>query len=430
MKEFKGDKLNKFFWKYEEALKFLENLVGSFMSSVEASDEHNPIEHCNGRIKSLDSINDKLMKRGLEFNEYNIENNLMDVAGIRIVCHFMNDLDRMIELIHNNPFIQVIEEKDYINNPKASGYSSYHMIVRVPVVDNDNIIYVPAEVQIRTLAMDLYASLEHKTRYKKDVELSSDMNKTIEAIRKRTVNMDMDLKKIIDVSFKDSKTIVTADSLLYDLSMSSKVTGDMLEKYNLGLNNLKCIINEIFSGYSTYEKNSIEDVKFRLKRPKSICKKLISKGILDIDEESIDNNLNDVIGGRIVCSFLSDMNAIIESIVSYFGPDNVIIKDYVSNPKPSGYSSYHILVKVPVYYKGGYVFVNAEIQIRTKAMNMWASFHHKLCYKKETSLEIEEMLRRWAYKIGEIDSAYDSIYQKVKNDIGMDKPKCLSKVKS
>ena len=151
---------------------------------------------------------------------------------------------------------------------------------------------------------------------------------------------------------------------------------------------------------------------------------------MDINEESIDNNLNDVIGGRIVCSFLSDMDAIIESIVSYFGPDNVIIKDYVSNPKPSGYSSYHILVKVPVYYKGEYVFVNAEIQIRTKAMNMWASFHHKLCYKKETSLEIEEMLRRWAYKIGEIDSAYDSIYQEVKNDIGMDKPKCLSKVKS
>ena len=100
MKEFKGDKLNRFFWKYEEALKFLENLVGSFMRSVDASDEHNPIEHCSGRIKSIDSINNKLMKRGLEFNEYNIENNLMDVAGIRIVCHFMNDLDRMIELIH------------------------------------------------------------------------------------------------------------------------------------------------------------------------------------------------------------------------------------------------------------------------------------------------------------------------------------------
>ena len=72
MKEFKGDKLNRFFWKYEEALKFLENLVGSFMSSVDASDEHNPIEHCSGRIKSIDSINNKLMKRGLEFNEYKV----------------------------------------------------------------------------------------------------------------------------------------------------------------------------------------------------------------------------------------------------------------------------------------------------------------------------------------------------------------------
>ena len=123
------------------------------------------------------------------------------------------------------------------------------------------------------------------------------------------------------------------------------------------------------------------------------------------------------------------MDNIIESIISYFGEDNVIIKDYVKNPKESGYSSYHIIVKVPVYYKEETIFVNAEIQVRTKAMNMWASFHHKLCYKKETTPEIEEMLKEWAYEIRKIDKSYDDIYRKVYKYIGMDKPKSLARIK-
>ena len=141
-----------------------------------------------------------------------------------------------------------------------------------------------------------------------------------------------------------------------------------------------------------------------------------------MDESTIDNNLNDVIGGRIVCSFLSDMNAIIAAIVEYFGASNVRIKDYVTSPKPNGYSSYHILVKIPVYYKGKTEFLNAEIQVRTKAMNMWASFHHKLCYKKEISsndmenIRIAGILRDWALKISKIDEEYDNIYRSIKNN--------------
>lgn len=429
MEKFDYNKKDKFFWKYNDALEHLEKIVSSFIREVEYDDEHNPIEHYSSRIKSIESIYEKLQKRGLEFNAYNIENNLMDVAGIRIVCHFKNDLYRMIELIRKDLSIDVVCEKDYINNPKKSGYSSYHMIVKVPIIDNDKFIYVPVEIQIRTLAMDLYASLEHKTRYKKDVYLTDEMNETIYDIRQKTVNMDNELKNIIDESAMVSKTIKSKDSLLYDLGLSSKIDADMLEKYDLGLEKLKCILKEIFTGYSIEEKNSMEDVKYRRKTPKSIYKKLVSKGVFDFSEDSIDKNLNDVIGGRIVCSFLSDMDNIIESIISYFGEDNVIIKDYVKNPKESGYSSYHIIVKVPVYYKEETIFVNAEIQVRTKAMNMWASFHHKLCYKKETTPEIEEMLKEWAYEIRKIDKSYDDIYRKVYKYIGMDKPKSLARIK-
>ena len=154
MEKFDYNKKDKFFWKYNDALEHLEKIVSSFIREVEYDDEHNPIEHYSSRIKSIESIYEKLQKRGLEFNAYNIENNLMDVAGIRIVCHFKNDLYRMIELIRKDLSIDVVCEKDYINNPKKSGYSSYHMIVKVPIIDNDKFIYVPVEIQIRTLAKE------------------------------------------------------------------------------------------------------------------------------------------------------------------------------------------------------------------------------------------------------------------------------------
>ena len=427
MNEIGDEKLNKFLWKYKEALNFLENQIGSFVRSIDANGEYNPIEHFSGRIKSIDSIKGKLNRRGLEFSVDSIANNLEDIAGVRIVCHFMNDLNKMIEFIHKNPFIEVVEVEDYISNPKDSGYLSYHMTVKVPVMDDKQVVYVPAEIQIRTMAMDMWASLEHKISYKHDLDkkipdkgVYYKIRSIIKKISLETIKMDMELKNIIDELEKNDENVLEGEN--YNISGGCVVSSDVMEKYNLGLNSLKCIINEIFSGFNEEEKKSIELLKFRLKEPKSICKKLMSKNIYNVDESTIDNNLNDVIGGRIVCSFLSDMDAIIDAIVGYFGASNVRIKDYVTNPKPNGYSSYHILVKIPVYYKGKMEFLNAEIQVRTKAMNMWASFHHKLCYKKEISsndienIRIAGILSDWALKINEIDEEYDSIYRSIKNN--------------
>ena len=409
MNKIGDEKLDKFLWKYREALNFLENQIGSFVSSIDANGEYNPVEHFSGRIKSIDSIRGKLNRRGLEFSLDSIANNLEDIAGVRIVCHFMNDLNKMIEFIRKNPFIKVVEVEDYISEPKESGYSSYHMTVKVPVIDDNQIVYVPAEIQIRTIAMDMWATIDHKILYKPVCPVN-DCKKISEIIKKisdETREIDMELESICESSEYKRRDVF--GDWLY---LPSNVENSINEKYQLGLDKLKCIMNEIFSGFSDEQKKSIELLRGRLKKSDSICRKLVSKNIYTFDVETIDDNLNDVIGYRVVCSFISEMYTIIDAIVGYFGKDNVRIKDYVANPKPNGYSSYHILVKIPVYYKGKMEFLNAEIQVRTKAMNMWASFHHKLCYKKaKVSEDTSLTLTKWALVIRKMDEAYDYIYR-------------------
>ena len=108
MDSYEEKELKKFFWKYEQALKYLDLVMESYVSSLEISDEHNPVEHYKGRIKNIDSIRKKLAKKGFEFTIKNMEEQLHDIAGIRIVCHFRNDLNELIEIFKNNPNISVI----------------------------------------------------------------------------------------------------------------------------------------------------------------------------------------------------------------------------------------------------------------------------------------------------------------------------------
>lgn len=156
---------------YERALKVLEDKALNIIGDLDNSMGSNPIVHSKGRIKKLDSIKYKLEGDGLEFNNENIRNCLKDVVGYRFVCCSKNDLMTIINLIHKDPDIIVDKKKDFISEPKDSGYMSYHMIVKVPVVNQITGAknYVSAEIQIRTLAMDLWANLEEKICYKKNV---------------------------------------------------------------------------------------------------------------------------------------------------------------------------------------------------------------------------------------------------------------------
>ncbi len=151
---------------YNSALKQIETKLSILNDEFQHIHRYNPIEHIKARIKTPESIVKKLKRYGLEFTLDNMEEAVNDIAGVRITCSFTSDIFRLADMIREQKDIKVLSTKDYITTPKASGYRSYHMIVSVPVYFSDRIKEVKVEIQIRTVAMDFWASLEHKIHYK------------------------------------------------------------------------------------------------------------------------------------------------------------------------------------------------------------------------------------------------------------------------
>ncbi len=151
---------------YNAALKQVETKMEILNDEFQHVHQYNPIEHIKARIKTPESIVKKLKRHGYESTIDNMVKHINDIAGIRIICSFTSDIYRIAEMIEQQKDIRVIAVKDYITYPKASGYKSYHMIVTVPVYLSDRIVDTKVEIQIRTVAMDFWASLEHKIHYK------------------------------------------------------------------------------------------------------------------------------------------------------------------------------------------------------------------------------------------------------------------------
>lgn len=151
---------------YNSALKQISTKLEILNDEFQHVHRYNPIEHIKGRIKTPESIVKKLKKHGYESTINNMVRYVNDIAGIRVICSFSSDIYQIAEMISNQSDIKVISVKDYIVNPKASGYKSYHMLVTVPVYLSDRIEDAKVEIQIRTVAMDFWASLEHKIHYK------------------------------------------------------------------------------------------------------------------------------------------------------------------------------------------------------------------------------------------------------------------------
>ncbi len=128
--------------------------------------DHSPIHHIEHRIKTTDSIAKKLKQRGFELTVDNIYTHITDVAGIRVICKYLDDIYYLRGLLTRNESFKVLREADYIKEPKASGYRSLHLIVEVPIVISEGTLHLPVEIQLRTIAMDMWASLEHELRYK------------------------------------------------------------------------------------------------------------------------------------------------------------------------------------------------------------------------------------------------------------------------
>lgn len=151
---------------YNSALKQISTKLEILNDEFQHVHRYNPIEHIKWRIKTPESIVKKLKKHGYESTIDNMVRYVNDIAGIRVICSFSTDIYQIAEMISNQKDIRVISVKDYIVNPKSSGYKSYHMLVTVPVYLSDRIADAKVEIQIRTVAMDFWASLEHKIHYK------------------------------------------------------------------------------------------------------------------------------------------------------------------------------------------------------------------------------------------------------------------------
>lgn len=151
---------------YNAALLEIGTKLEILNNEFKQAHQYNPIEHISSRIKSPQSIAKKMRHNGRELTVENVVKYINDIAGIRIICSFTNDIYRIADLIAKQSDITVLKVKDYIVNPKANGYTSYHMIVSVPIFLSDEVIDTKVEIQIRTIAMDFWASLEHKIYYK------------------------------------------------------------------------------------------------------------------------------------------------------------------------------------------------------------------------------------------------------------------------
>ncbi|SKC45869.1 putative GTP pyrophosphokinase [[Eubacterium] yurii] len=186
---------------YECAAMEIETKFKVLNLQFSSDSNRNPIETIKTRIKTMPSILRKLQRRNLPITIEAIEENLHDIAGVRVICSFIDDIYKLADYISEQDDVEVIERKDYISKPKEGGYRSLHLIVRTPIFTQKGKKLVDVEVQIRTIAMDFWASLEHKLRYKKQIDpdllsqlseelricskISDELDRTMQSVRER-----------------------------------------------------------------------------------------------------------------------------------------------------------------------------------------------------------------------------------------------------
>lgn len=183
--------------KYSAAMKQIETYLKILEEDFTFRNEYNPIDHIVTRLKTPESILGKMQKDGKDKTIEEIEKHLFDIAGVRIVCPFEDDVERVVEILKESNHINIIKEKDFITNPKESGYRSYHLVVMAHVHLISGNEDVPVEIQIRTLAQDFWASLEHQITYKYKGEVPEYISKELKECSDVANLLDM---KMMDIS--------------------------------------------------------------------------------------------------------------------------------------------------------------------------------------------------------------------------------------
>ena len=191
---------------YSCALLEIETKFKVLNQQFSLEQEHNPIETIKTRLKSTECILEKLHRKNLPMDMAAVEENLYDVAGIRVICPFINDIYCLADCLLQQDDVTLIEKKDYIKNPKENGYRSLHLIVETPIFLQDEKRLMKVEVQLRTIAMDFWASLEHRMRYKKNLnpELSEMLSTELKDCAETSARLDIRMGRVKDVIEKNT----------------------------------------------------------------------------------------------------------------------------------------------------------------------------------------------------------------------------------
>lgn len=192
---------------YESAIKVVKTRFEIIEDEFESKHARKPISSISSRIKEPISIAEKLQRKGLPITIDNMVTNLTDIAGIRVTCPFISDVYHILVMLENQNDIAILEVKDYIKKPKKSGYRSLHIIINVSVDFSDQRRVIPVEIQIRTIAMDFWASLEHQLHYKKDYKMPENVDEELKSIAdsiaetdERMQNLAKNLPDFVDYS--------------------------------------------------------------------------------------------------------------------------------------------------------------------------------------------------------------------------------------
>lgn len=181
---------------YESGIKQITTKLEILEDEFESKHERNPIETITSRIKEPMSIAEKLQRKGLPVTIDNMVTKLYDIAGIRVTCPFISDVYHVTQMLLSHDDITLVELKDYIKEPKENGYRSLHIIVKVGVFFSDQKREIPVEIQIRTIAMDFWASLEHQLHYKKDYEMPANISEELKSCADIIANTDERMQAI------------------------------------------------------------------------------------------------------------------------------------------------------------------------------------------------------------------------------------------
>lgn len=223
---------------------------------------------------------------------------------------------------------------------------------------------------------------------------------------------------MIDIKNTNTSELLNQANEIFD---QTRPFAELMMRYKCAMLEVKTKLDVLNTQLSLEnDRNPFESIECRLKSVPSIIEKLNRKG-LELSAESIEKNLNDVAGIRVICSFPEDIYILAEELCSQDDIRLIARKDYIKDPKPNGYRSLHLIVEIPIFLMTEKKFMRVEVQFRTIAMDFWASLEHKLKYKKDIKQDVEEIseeLRECAEEISRLDMKMQSIHRKISGSVG------------